>query len=162
MNPQQPLSQLRDIHLPEPVSWWPPAPGWWLLGVLLAVAVAGLLYGSRRYLLATAWRRQGRRLLVRQYRLWQLDHDDQRYLQGVNEVLKRTALRCFPEAEVAALSGQRWTRFLDRHLKPGAGSFSDGPLALGPYCAEPMEADLAKVQQLALRWPAPKRRLRHA
>ena len=29
-----PLAQLRDIHLPEPILWWPLAPGWWVLIVL--------------------------------------------------------------------------------------------------------------------------------
>jgi len=36
MNPNE--LPLRDIHLPEPVSWWPLATGWWLsLALLLAL-----------------------------------------------------------------------------------------------------------------------------
>ncbi|MDP7406676.1 MAG: DUF4381 domain-containing protein, partial [SAR324 cluster bacterium] len=28
---QDPLAALRDVHLPPAVSWWPPAPGWWII-----------------------------------------------------------------------------------------------------------------------------------
>ena len=38
MDPQQ--IPLRDLHLPEAISWWPLAPGWWLL---IAFAVAACL-----------------------------------------------------------------------------------------------------------------------
>ena len=37
MMQQDPLSQLRDIHLPQSGGFWPPAPGWWLL---IAIAIA--------------------------------------------------------------------------------------------------------------------------
>ena len=47
---------LRDIHLPEPISWWPLAPGWWILvGGLLALAILGFL----------AWRFYARRQIRR-------------------------------------------------------------------------------------------------
>ena len=32
---------LRDIHLPRRAGWWPPAPGWWVLG---AIVLAALVY----------------------------------------------------------------------------------------------------------------------
>ena len=36
-----PLAGLRDIALPAAVSWWPLAPGWWLLlGLVLLFALA--------------------------------------------------------------------------------------------------------------------------
>jgi hypothetical protein len=55
MNPNQPdpLAALRDIHLPEAVSFWPLAPGWWIaLGIMvgLAVAILALIVLRRRSL----------------------------------------------------------------------------------------------------------------
>ncbi|GLO63969.1 hypothetical protein MACH09_44770 [Vibrio sp. MACH09] len=39
------LDKLRDIHLPDPISWWPLALGWWaLLGVVLCFAMLGIIY----------------------------------------------------------------------------------------------------------------------
>lgn len=39
------LENLRDIHLPEPVSWWPLAIGWWvLIGFILVTVVLSLFY----------------------------------------------------------------------------------------------------------------------
>ncbi|MCK5915700.1 MAG: DUF4381 domain-containing protein, partial [Deltaproteobacteria bacterium] len=33
--PQNPLANLKDIHLPPDPGWWPPAYGWWLIAILL-------------------------------------------------------------------------------------------------------------------------------
>ena len=38
---------LRDIHLPEAISWWPIAPGWWLL-LISILLVAGIILIARK------------------------------------------------------------------------------------------------------------------
>lgn len=44
------LEQLRDIHLPQAVHWWPPAPGWWIVAALvLALTIWLVRYLQRRY-----------------------------------------------------------------------------------------------------------------
>ena len=75
---QAALADLRDIHLPDPVSWWPLAPGWWALVALALLAAVGMLAW-------TALRRRSRRHLA----LSELDD------------LKRR-LDSAPEAEIAA------------------------------------------------------------
>src|SRR3990167_10562255 len=37
-----PLDQLEPLIAPAPIDWWPPAPGWWLLAVLVPLLLWGL------------------------------------------------------------------------------------------------------------------------
>ncbi len=130
MPEQDPLAQLRDIHLPEAIGFWPPAPGWWLLAILL---LALLCYG---YL--TLRRRQQRNryrklALAELVSLQKLDSNSE-YLKQVNQLLKKTAIAAQPALPVAGLSGQPWLNFLD--VTGSTTGFSQGAgqvLATGPY-----------------------------
>ena len=51
------LPELRDIHLPDGVSIWPPAYGWFV--ILLSIAAVFLLYELYRL-----WRRKSKKLYV--------------------------------------------------------------------------------------------------
>jgi hypothetical protein len=117
MNGTDPLAQLRDIHLPPPIGWWPPAPGWWLLAALVSIALLAIVvWAGRRYR-----QRRYRRFALRQLRAlhqqWQTQHDDAQFVQAVNRLLKQCALSAFPHSEVAILSGAEWLEFLDRRLR---------------------------------------------
>ncbi len=115
MDPEQ--LPLRDLHLPEAVSWWPPAPGWWFL---FALALAGLVYlGYRQW---RQWRyNAARRIALAE--LARLKHD---YEQGadtltlakaLSELLRRGMLAYAPRAEMAGLTGDRWLAWLDQGLE---------------------------------------------
>lgn len=149
MNPAAELP-LRDIHLPAPVPWWPPAPGWWVLASLLALlaVTAFLLY--RRYR-EQAPRRAARRSVEQVFNAYAKQGDARAFLAELSLILRRTALSRFPREEVAGLTGEAWLAFLDRGLEPKAtgGGFSSGAgrvLASGPYAPEPsVDADALRA-----------------
>ncbi|MDX1636041.1 MAG: DUF4381 domain-containing protein [Marinobacter sp.] len=112
-----PLSNLRDIHLPEPGGFWPPAPGWWLLAVLALAGVIALgLWLYRRHR-ANRWLKQARQEIDRLARSQQGDH--QRLVE-LNRLLKRAARRRYPERHPESLSGDAWVAFL-RDTTPARG-----------------------------------------
>ena len=150
MNPDL-LSQLRDIHGAAPVSWWPPAPGWWVLAVLVLLLLAWLV---RRMLLRLRIRRRRKQMLA-----W-IDHlnahvdpgiDPHTYLATLNRIFKLVALRAFPERQCASLNGQAWTDFLleKMHKSPAAESLL--VLASGPYDPSPV-FDAEKLSDLTRSW----------
>jgi len=44
--PEQNTDSLRDIHLPDAISWWTPAIGWW---ILLALVIAAFIVLPKIY-----------------------------------------------------------------------------------------------------------------
>ena len=106
-----PLAGLRDIHLPEAVSFWPLAPGWWLLAVAL-VGLAALVL----------WLRHRRRESVRRAAIGELDALRASYeceanaavlAEQLSALLRRVALVRFGRGRVAPLYGRDWIDFLE-------------------------------------------------
>jgi len=105
-----PLDQLRDIHLPEPISWWPLAPGWWILiitGCLLSGWLISILY--RRYS-AKLYRRQAQK----QLKALKLESNSQQQLRGLFELLKQTANSAYPNLQPGSQSIMEFIRFMQR------------------------------------------------
>ncbi len=110
------LQQLRDLHLPAAPTWWPPAPGWWLLGGLALAALAWLI-----------WRYQLRRKRHRPFRHAQaeLAHmadehragalDSVAFTDACNALLKRLLIHALNRPDLAALGGASWLATVEAH-----------------------------------------------
>ena len=120
---QAQLDRLRDIHLPQPIGWWPLAPGWWALIALVCTLVAAAL--------AWTWirRRSARFLALRELAAIDPERPDE-FLTQVSSLLRRVARRRSAGADV--LTGEAWSTFL-MEGKHGLSRDSATLLAIGPY-----------------------------
>jgi len=156
VNPDLELA-LRDIHLPDAVAWWPPAPGWWILGALLALSMLAFFRFLR-------WLHRRRRVQKAALRTLGRIFDgagrhpsqQQQLVRETSVLLRRTALTRYPRESVAALTGEDWLTFLDQPLAGSvhAGGFSQGPgrvLARGPYAPQ-CDVDPPALHQLCASW----------
>jgi hypothetical protein len=115
MNQTIDVSQLplRDIHLPGPIGWWPPAPGWWLLAALALVAAA--VYGFHLY--RARHKRAALRALTRVHAALEQGAEPVACLQFLSTILRRFAMTSDARApggpDVAGLIGERWLSYLD-------------------------------------------------
>jgi hypothetical protein len=132
--PADPLAGLRGWHLPEPVSWWPPAPGWWVLSGLTILLAAATTWWVLRFYRSRAAARTAKGELRRLRELFRSDGDAAAFARGLSRLLRRYAIARFPRRQVAGLAGGDWLAFLDEH--GGGGRFRGGPgrvLAEAPY-----------------------------
>ncbi len=106
-----PLSALRDIHLPDPVSWWPLAIGWWVLIGFAVLVILRVAFMDRQ------------RRKLRAFALAEVDRlagdcrkgsNSSHLATGLSVLLRRVALVRFPDDQVAALHGNAWIDFLSR------------------------------------------------
>ncbi len=153
---QDELAQLRDIHLPAPIGWWPLAPGWYLL-LILVLLLGGFaaIFLGRWYLNGRA-RRQALALLSVFQQQYQKESNREISAARISELLKRVALTYFPREKVASLQGEDWIVFLNETSKNLNFNEVYKELLELPYQAQ-AEGDLDKLFHFARIWISQRR-----
>lgn len=111
-NPIQQLP-LRDIHQPDPVSWWPLSPTWWVL--LAGVLALGLLawWWFNRSKVAKRFTKEALSQLDALNRNFHGHQDLRTHLVDVSIFIRRLLLSHYPNREIAGLRGSRWCDFVN-------------------------------------------------
>lgn len=144
------LEQLKDIHLPPGISWWPPAPGWWALAgavVVAALAVVGINYVRRRTIRYRAL-----------HELNDLRRDESlgavTAAERIAVLLKRIVLQRSTTKSIGVEHGTRW---VDRLMQEPGGMPAEIArfLALAPYAHDELidsSPDRSALFTAADRW----------
>jgi len=110
--PTQPTLNLRDIHLPDPISWWPIAPGWWMIIASVILVIAVVFIAKNIYLKKQLNRDIKAELetIKQQYRLTK---NKSSLAQSLSLLLRRASISYYPKTDIAGLIGNEWLAYLD-------------------------------------------------
>ena len=145
---------LRDIHLPEPVSWWPPAPGWWLLLFTIALIILGAYIMRRIH-----QRRSLHRTVMGELQMIREQYDENRdkleLVQALSTLMRRASISFYQREDSAGLTGERWLRHLDSTAQRKEFEHGNGRiLASAPYlpATSPIDTDCDDLLALCQDW----------
>lgn len=161
MNEIDPLAQLRDIHLPDPVSIWPLALGWWALIVIIIFFAVALTVWLVKRSRQQRYRKTAEALIEQAWQQFENDSDSSAYLTQLIYILRRTAITAYAKSGVQQLHGENWLRFLDSSINFTDGThinpFTDGAgksLLTLPYRSSSThnDAEIKSLHQLVTYW----------
>ncbi|MGZ8159106.1 MAG: DUF4381 domain-containing protein [Methylobacter sp.] len=147
----QTLLDLKDIHEPEAIGWWPPAIGWWILAITIPLLIISLVWLYKRLTRKSAVKTANKILAqIKQ----DATRDNLQKLCDLSVLLRRTAISVSPRAMAAGLTGRQWLEFLDTSVK--GTPFSEGVgqlLADAPYRnTPPTELEISQLIELCESW----------
>lgn len=137
-----PQIALRDIHQAVAPSWWPLAPGWWIvIALIAAVAIAVWVLRRRK---------------IRQIRRLEAMFDDAvdaaptppAQVRAMSELLRRAARRKQRDADT--FEGETWLRFLDSGYRtPVFDTDAGRVLVEGAFRPDVDTADVRALRDIA-------------
>jgi primosomal protein N' len=104
--PANPLA-LQDIHVPEPITNYPVAYGWWILAALILLAFV---------LIIVKFKKTAKRNQVKKQALTQLKNNIDISNSELISLLKWAAMHYFSRVELAKLYGESLQHFLVKQL----------------------------------------------
>jgi hypothetical protein len=147
MNPQDPLANLQPLRDPALISWWPLAPGWWILIALLIVVLCGAGWLLYRRWQGNAYRRQALRQL---HELKDADLNGHAHAAQINALLKSVAIQAYDSRQVASASGSDWRTFLN--TSASSDTLFGAELDRALYAKDESQFDLQQLHRAATAW----------
>lgn len=135
---------LKDIHLPEAITWWPLSIGWWLLMAVTIAALVGSYYLYKRLTRKTASKQAKAVLLsIKQ----SASSDVLQTIKALSACLRRVAISVDSREKTAGLVGNAWLEYLDESMddtpfKSGVGRL----LVDAPY--QPLMTEQVDINEL--------------
>ena len=149
---QNPLDQLRPNHLPDPIGFWPPATGWWILAGVILALVTALGYLAIRYWRKNHYRKLASKKAAGLLENYQQHENPRKFAHDCNRLLKQVALHAYPDQEVASLYGQPWREFL-AETGNNPDFLNEKAEALGESRFNPERTpDITELHSLTLNW----------
>lgn len=105
---------LRDIIAPLDQGWWPPAPGWWLVAVIVLCLVWLITRTLIKYFTYEFSALRKAALIELASLQHQTTLSDCQFAEQISALLKRVAVARYAEHQPALLSGKAWLAFLDQ------------------------------------------------
>lgn len=150
----EPALELRDIHLPEPISWWPLAPGWWLV-LSATVIVMVVFFLGRKIYRSRQLKRDIHTELDTIKQQFQTSDDRSQLARALSILLRRASISFYPRENIAGLTGEHWLAYLDatntRALKDKKFQSPVGKILLtAPYLPDNSQLDFDSQALIAL------------
>ena len=112
---------LRDIHLPETISWFPPAIGWWLLLLLILLIIFGTWWLFKHLTRNTAVKSAHKLLAIIKA---DSNTAELEKLRKISMWLRRVSISTTNRDQSAGLTGKAWLSYLDNSVQ--GSPFSQG------------------------------------
>lgn len=140
------LAELKDIHLPNAISWWPLAPGWWIL-LTLILATFFIILLALRYRRLYAWRKSALAELS-----YIINNKNSNELgAALSELVRRCAIQLQKRSKkpiaIAQLEGKQWSDYLSTVMEKETAEW----LAINRYKAN-STIDTAMLEQSISTW----------
>ena len=114
MSTENPLSNLKDIHLPPGISDWPPAPGWWVFAFLFFITILAfsiwvwLRYKNKKPKI------EALKILKNIQNQYYEKNNQLKTLKELSYLIRRISLTFYKKEVVASIHGYEWLKFLDK------------------------------------------------
>lgn len=143
---------LKDIHLPDPISWWPLAPGWWILLIVIIFFLSIIILIANQLFIPTV-KKQAKVALKSIELRFQTDGNASQCIRDLSQLIRRTVLSSHTYQNAAGLTGMAWLELLDKDLNTPEFSQGAGISLLDlPYQSQAERENAIQLINLCRKW----------